>query len=215
VDNTVEFIRANSPRLSMLLFDFIRQAAVDDPKRHYGAEQTARNVAKLGEPRGGFAIDDKKLVEWLTDRGLSLVQHVTPRQLQQFARKSTGAYLGKVTGYLDHCVAQVEGTPEQARVAMQIINATAGRSPQQVVAISDDIRAKAAAAANNQSSSDDTNGSATTSSSKSTKKSTPAPAPSTVTPAATATPSPSSPSSSSSAPTAAAMSRAAKKKGKK
>lgn len=203
----------------MLLFDFIRQSAVDDPKRHYGATETAANVAKIGEPRGGFAIDEKKLVDWLTNRGFSLVQHITPRQLQQFARKSTGAYLGRVTGYLDHCVAQVEGTADAARVAMQIVAATARRSPQQVVAIADDIRAKATATT------------ATVTTSKSSSNKGKKAGVSTVAPSALSTsvsdsPSPSTPAtssaSSSSAATAAAPSNepkrsgaSGKKKGKK
>jgi len=91
-----------------LFFDFKRAAAYRDPDSHYGMRQTMASVKAIGESFGGFCIEAGLVDEWLTERGWQLIDHFTPKKLEPYVLKSTGAPLGRVTGFQDFAIAMNE-----------------------------------------------------------------------------------------------------------
>jgi len=88
-----------------LFFDFKRAAAYRDPDAHYGMRQAMTSVKKIGEPYGGFSVEAGLIDEWLSERGWQLIEHFTPKRLENYVWKSTGDPLGRVTGYQDFAIA--------------------------------------------------------------------------------------------------------------
>jgi methyltransferase (TIGR00027 family) len=96
VDNTLRFITGNSPAGSTLCFDYLAEAA--DMLERFGVKESrgAMETTYRAEPVQ-FRIQEGRIGSFLSDRGFSLLEHLTPDDLEkEFLTLRDGSSAGKV-----------------------------------------------------------------------------------------------------------------------
>ncbi len=96
VDQTFRFITGNSPAGSTLCFDYLVEAA--DMLERYGVKESrsAMETTYCAEPVQ-FRIEEGTIGAFLSERGYSLVEHLTPEDLErEFLTLRDGSSAGKV-----------------------------------------------------------------------------------------------------------------------
>ena len=103
VDATLAFIRENSAPGSLVVFDYVLASVLRRENRLYGEAAIQKTVFKSGE-KWIFGIEAGEIETFLSARGLSLVGHYTPEELQdKYLTAEDGTVYGRVNG--THCVA--------------------------------------------------------------------------------------------------------------
>ncbi len=107
VDNTLRFITGNSPAGSTLCFDYLAEAA--DMLERFGVKESrgAMETTYRAEPVQ-FRIQEGTIGSFLSERGYSIVEHLTPEDLEkEFLTLGDGSSAGKVLACF--CLVQARG----------------------------------------------------------------------------------------------------------
>lgn len=107
IDNTLDFIRLNSPPGSTIAFDYSRFSR--DKKDKYGVRETVgfMKSAYSGEPTF-FKIDKGKIESFLSERGFKIAEHHTARDIEKnFLTSNKGVFLGQIPSLFCFCLASV------------------------------------------------------------------------------------------------------------
>jgi len=103
VDATLAFVRAAEARIA---FDYVYAAVLRGEGRYYGEREIRRRVSKAGEG-WTFGIEDGGIGEFLAGRGLRLVSHHTPADLEkEYLTAADGCVFGRING--THAIAVAE-----------------------------------------------------------------------------------------------------------
>lgn len=105
VDETLSFIKENTPTGSTLVFDYFYQSFIDGNHDYYGAKEIATAVQEVGEPFQ-FGIEPESLASFLADFGFELLSHYNSGDLEQTYLSSLDGQLGKVYGFAE-CVTAI------------------------------------------------------------------------------------------------------------
>jgi len=107
VDQVLSFVTKNSGHGSNIVFDYIFQSMVEGKCDYYGARESAKYAAKVGEPYI-FGIEEGKIREFLENRGLNLLSEYTPKDLEQtYLKTKNGKIRGKVCEYTNFVHASI------------------------------------------------------------------------------------------------------------
>ena len=104
VDATLAFVRAATE--ARIAFDYVYASVLRGEGRYYGEREIRRRVSKAGEG-WTFGIEDGAIAAYLTDRGLRLVEHHAPADLEkEYLTASDGRVFGRING--THAIAVAE-----------------------------------------------------------------------------------------------------------
>ena len=108
VDEVLSFVRQHSGTGSSVVFDYLFQSMVEGRCDYHGARESARYVAKRGEPYL-FGIEEGTINDFLEARGFRVLSEYTPETLEStYLRRSDGKIHGRVFGYTNIVHALVE-----------------------------------------------------------------------------------------------------------
>ena len=100
VDRILAFVVRHSRPESSIVFDYVYRCAIEGRCDHYGAAKGVRYVAKIGEPYL-FGIEEGGAGGFLAKRGLRVVSHADPEELEQrYLIRNDGRLAGRVYGYV-------------------------------------------------------------------------------------------------------------------
>jgi len=106
VDGTLAFIRGSAAEGSVVAFDYVRASVLRRENTLYGEKGGYDMVAKAGE-RWMFGIEDGAIEDFLAERGLKLLSHYTPSDLEAaYLTAEDGAKLGRINE--THCIVIAE-----------------------------------------------------------------------------------------------------------
>jgi methyltransferase (TIGR00027 family) len=99
VDDVLKFVADCAPG-SSVVFDYALQSFVDGDTGTYGGEQIARWLKKIGEPFL-FGLEPANAQRFLTKRGLRVVSHVGPSDLERmYLTTQRNRSLGRTLGHV-------------------------------------------------------------------------------------------------------------------
>jgi methyltransferase (TIGR00027 family) len=102
VDGTLAFIRSSAAEGSVVAFDYIRASVLRRENTLYGEKGGYDRVAQVGE-RWMFGIEDGEIEKFLAERGLKLLSHYTPSDLEAaYLTADDGMRLGRINE--THCI---------------------------------------------------------------------------------------------------------------
>jgi methyltransferase (TIGR00027 family) len=102
VDGTLAFIRSSAAEGSVVAFDYIRASVLRRENTLYGEKGGYDRVAQVGE-RWMFGIEDGEIEKFLAERGLKLLSHYTPPDLEAaYLTADDGMRLGRINE--THCI---------------------------------------------------------------------------------------------------------------
>ena len=107
VDAVLGFIADTSHDESVIVFDYAVSISDDNSRQYYGAEQLTRRLKKTrsNEPFK-FTIDEEKIESFLGRRGLKMIKHLNPEQIEKsFLLTDHGASMGQPNGMFRFAVA--------------------------------------------------------------------------------------------------------------
>jgi len=107
VDATLDFMKKNSPKESLVVFDYVVSLSDETVKNYYGAKEFTETWKKrhLNEPFK-FAINDGEIELFLEQRGLKIINHLDSEQIEKmFLLQENGSLIGKVSGIFRFTVA--------------------------------------------------------------------------------------------------------------
>lgn len=106
VDATLAFIRDNSKKGSMLVFDYIFASVLRRENKFYGEKEIFNTVSAAGEG-WTFGIEENKIGKYLNERGFRMVAHATPSELEgKYLMGKDGNSIRRING--THCIVQAE-----------------------------------------------------------------------------------------------------------
>jgi len=106
VDGTLAFIRSSAAEGSIVAFDYVRASVLRYENTLYG-ERDVRGTVARAEEGWMFGIEDGTIEGFLTERGLKLLSHYTPSDLEAaYLTAEDGTRLGRINE--THCVAIAE-----------------------------------------------------------------------------------------------------------
>lgn len=107
IDGTLSFIRENSPRGSIVCFDYSSTfPGVDEA---YGVKE-GREFMKSHSPgeRMEFSIERAKTGAFLSERGYTLTEHLTPEEIEKrFLTLKDGSSAGRIAASICYARAMV------------------------------------------------------------------------------------------------------------
>jgi methyltransferase (TIGR00027 family) len=89
VDKTLAFIKSNSGKGSIVIFDYFFESALDKSLLSKEAEMVRKSCARVGEPLR-FGLKEGSVEEFLASRGFDLMQNMTAQSLQDAYFKGKG-----------------------------------------------------------------------------------------------------------------------------
>jgi methyltransferase (TIGR00027 family) len=102
VDTTLAFIHATAAKESIVVFDYVRASVLRRENTLYGEKGGYDRVAQAGE-RWVFGIEDGAIEGFLAQRGLKLLSHFTPSELQAtYLTANDGTRFGRINE--THCI---------------------------------------------------------------------------------------------------------------
>ena len=102
VDGTLAFIRNSAVVGSIVAFDYVRASVLRRKNTLYGEKGGYDRVAQVGE-RWMFGIEDGAIEGFLAERGLKLLSHYTPSDLEAtYLTAEDGTRLGRINE--THCI---------------------------------------------------------------------------------------------------------------
>jgi methyltransferase (TIGR00027 family) len=102
VDDVLSFIRDGAGEGSVVVFDYVRASVLRREGSLYGERGSFEAVARAGEP-WIFGIEDGEAGDYLAARGLTLIRHYTPRDLERaFLTAEDGTVSGRINA--THCI---------------------------------------------------------------------------------------------------------------
>ena len=106
VDSTLAFIHSSAAEGSIVAFDYVRASVLRRENTLYGEKGSYERVARAGE-RWTFGIEDGAIEGFLTERGLKLLSHHTPDDLQTaYLTAKDGTKFGRINE--THCIVIAE-----------------------------------------------------------------------------------------------------------
>jgi methyltransferase (TIGR00027 family) len=103
VDGTLAFIRNSAAEGSIVVFDYVRGSVLRRENTLYGEKGGYDRVARVGE-RWMFGIEDGAIEGFLAERGLKLLSHYTPSDLEAaYLTAEDGMKFGRINE--THCIA--------------------------------------------------------------------------------------------------------------
>ncbi len=102
VDGTLAFIRGSAAEGSIVAFDYIYASVLRRENRFYGEQGIYDTVARTGEG-WTFGIEAGAIEGFLAERGLKLLSHYTPSDLEAvYLTAEDGTRFGRING--THCI---------------------------------------------------------------------------------------------------------------
>jgi methyltransferase (TIGR00027 family) len=102
VDGTLSFIRNSAAAGSIVAFDYVRASVLRRENTLYGEKGSYDRVARAGE-RWTFGIEDRAIEGFLTERGLKLLSHYMPSDLEAaYLTADDGTRFGRINE--THCI---------------------------------------------------------------------------------------------------------------
>ena len=102
VDGTLAFIRSSAAEGSIVVFDYVRGSVLRRENTLYGEKGGYERVARAGE-RWMFGIEDGAIEGFLAERGLKLLSHYTPPDLEAaYLTVEDGMKFGRINE--THCI---------------------------------------------------------------------------------------------------------------
>jgi methyltransferase (TIGR00027 family) len=102
VDGTLSFVRNSAAEGSIVAFDYVRASVLRREDTLYGEKGSYDRVARAGE-RWTFGIEDGAIEGFLTQRGLKLLSHYTPSDLEAaYLTAEDGTRFGRINE--THCI---------------------------------------------------------------------------------------------------------------
>jgi methyltransferase (TIGR00027 family) len=102
VDGTLAFIRNSAAEGSIVVFDYVRGSVLRRENTLYGEKGSYDRVARAGE-RWTFGIEDGAIEGFLAERGLKLLSHYTPSDLEAaYLTVEDGTKFGRINE--THCI---------------------------------------------------------------------------------------------------------------
>jgi methyltransferase (TIGR00027 family) len=102
VDGTLSFVRNSAAEGSIVAFDYVRASVLRREDTLYGEKGSYDRVAQVGE-RWTFGIEDGAIEGFLTQRGLKLLSHYTPSDLEAaYLTAEDGTRFGRINE--THCI---------------------------------------------------------------------------------------------------------------
>lgn len=97
VDNTLDFVKLNSPPGSTIAFDYSRYSR--EMKKVDGVRETVGFMKSVfREERTFFKISEGKTESFLSKRGFKIIEHYTPKDIEKnFLTSKDGVFLGQST----------------------------------------------------------------------------------------------------------------------
>ena len=106
VDGTLAFIKASSKKGSRVVFDYILASVLRRENRFYGEKEIFDTVSRAGEG-WTFGIEEGAIGEYLNERGLRMISHYTPAELEErYFRNEDGSVDRRING--THCIVLAE-----------------------------------------------------------------------------------------------------------
>lgn len=103
VDGTLAFIHDSAAKGSVVVFDYIYASVLRRENRFYGEKEIFETVARAGEG-WTFGIEAGAIERFLSERGLELLSHHTPSDLEAaYLTADDGTRFGRING--THCIA--------------------------------------------------------------------------------------------------------------
>jgi len=102
VDGTLAFIRSSAAEGSLAVFDYVRASVLRYENTLYG-ENAIRSTVARAEERWIFGIEDGDIEGFLAKRGLKLLSHYTPSDLEAaYLTAENGTKFGRINE--THCI---------------------------------------------------------------------------------------------------------------
>jgi len=102
VDGTLSFVRNSAAEGSIVAFDYVRASVLRRENTLYGEKGGYDRVAKAGE-RWTFGIEDGAIERFLAERGLKLLSHYAPADLEAaYLTAEDGTKFGRINE--THCI---------------------------------------------------------------------------------------------------------------
>jgi methyltransferase (TIGR00027 family) len=102
VDGTLSFVRNSAAEGSIVAFDYVRASVLRREDTLYGEKGSYDRVARAGE-RWTFGIEDGAIEGFLTQRGLKLLSHYMPSDLEAaYLTAEDGTRFGRINE--THCI---------------------------------------------------------------------------------------------------------------
>jgi O-methyltransferase involved in polyketide biosynthesis len=102
VSETFNFIINNSPRGSIIAFDYVYASVLRLENKYYG-EKAIYNRVKKDNERWIFGIDEGDIEKFLLNFNLSLVDHLNSKVMEErYFKDDSGRIVTKVNG--THCI---------------------------------------------------------------------------------------------------------------
>jgi methyltransferase (TIGR00027 family) len=102
VDGTLSFVRNSAAEGSIVAFDYVRASVLRRENTLYGEKGGYDRVARAGE-RWMFGIEDGAIEGFLAERGLKLLSHYTPSDLEvTYLTAEDGMKFGRINE--THCI---------------------------------------------------------------------------------------------------------------
>jgi methyltransferase (TIGR00027 family) len=106
VDSTLAFIRSSAAERSIVAFDYVRASVLRRENTLYGEKGGYDRVAQAGE-RWMFGIEDGAIEGFLAERGLKLLSHYMPSDLEAtYLTAEDGTKFGRINE--THCIVIAE-----------------------------------------------------------------------------------------------------------
>jgi methyltransferase (TIGR00027 family) len=106
VDSTLAFIRSSAAEGSIVAFDYVRASVLRYENTLYG-EKDVRGTVARAEEGWIFGIEDGAIDEFLAERGLKLLSHYMPSDLEAaYLTAEDGTKLGRINE--THCIVIAE-----------------------------------------------------------------------------------------------------------
>jgi methyltransferase (TIGR00027 family) len=106
VDGTLGFIRDSAAEGSIVVFDYVRASVLRHENTLYG-ERDIRGTVARAEEDWTFGIEDGTINRFLTMRGLELLSHYTPSELEAaYLTTDDGTRFGRINE--THCIVVAE-----------------------------------------------------------------------------------------------------------
>jgi methyltransferase (TIGR00027 family) len=94
---------------SEVVFDYVRASVLRKEGLHYGEAAVSERVASAGEG-WHFGIEEEELVQFLTQFGLTVREHLAPHDLARlYFTDASGEIVGRVNG--THCLVRAASAP--------------------------------------------------------------------------------------------------------
>ncbi len=111
VDETFKVMTAFAGAGSLVVFDYVHAAVLQQAGNYYGQEEIVKSVAKAGE-QWHFGLEKDTLANFLNNYGLRVVEHQDAQELERrYFTTPAGETVGRVNGA--HCLVKaIKATPQ-------------------------------------------------------------------------------------------------------